>query len=197
MKRTIGGLALVLALLVTGACGDDGDDGDNAQDTTTTTVAAATSTTALPGDDTLPPVVAKMRADIIKAATAADYDALAELIDRNGKGVRYSFGDGNDPIEAWRTAEQSGENPKPLAALRLLLALQPGKQDLGGGSVQYAWPRAHAVDEPTDEMLREVAATGLYDLPTLQRMVQGGSGYLGYRILITADGDWSAFVAGD
>jgi hypothetical protein len=140
-----------------------------------------------------------MRNDIAHAAATCDYAALAALIDRNGKSIRYTFGENTDPIAAWKAAEESpdGGEVKPLRAMALLLGLRAGKQDLGEGHVQYAWPVAHTVDSPTDEQLKEIADTGLYDMATLKSMVAGGSGYLGYRILITAEGDWTAFVAGD
>ena len=188
-------------------CGDDDDGGESSATTaaqnTTTTVGAKCSATgwspAVTADSSLPAPVAKMRADIARAAATCDYEVLATLVDRNGKGIRYTFGENTDPVAAWEAAENGpgGGEVKPLRAMALLLSLRAGKQDLGQGHVQYAWPVAHTVDAPTDAQLQEIADTGLYDMATLKSMVAGGSGYLGYRILITAEGDWTAFVAGD
>lgn len=206
MRRAICIVALT-AVVALGACGDDDDNGSDA---TATTADATTSTAAgptcsasdlsptVPGDGTLPEAVAKMRADIARAAVACDYDALAALADRDGEGVSYSFGADDDPIAAWKDAEADADvDPKPLRALRLLLGLRAGKQELDATHTQYAWPVAHTVERPTDAQLQEIADTGLYDMAMLREMISGGSGYLGYRILITADGDWSAFIAGD
>jgi hypothetical protein len=206
MKRAIG--VAMFAAVVAGACGGNRD---HRASSTTTSEASTVSTEAkascsasnlsptVPVDDTLPAVVATMRADMARAAVACDYDALRVLVDRNGTGVKFSFGAATDPIAAWRDAESSTDSGdvKPLRALRLLLGLHAGKMDLGQGHVQYAWPVAHTVERPTDAQLQEVADTGLYDMATLKRTTASGTGYLGYRVLITAEGDWSAFVAGD
>lgn len=168
----------------------------------TTTQASATCSAsdlgAEVGDEpNLPRAVAVMRADLADAAVRCDYDALAALADRNGAAVRFSWGDEKDPIAFWRAAEASGAKPPPLRALRLLLALPAARTDDGSGHVQYVWPAAFAVERPTDAQLQEIADTGLYDLATLQGWVEQGTNYLGYRVLITEAGDWTAFVAGD
>ena len=37
----------------------------------------------------------------------------------------------------------------------------------------------------------------MYTIEQLREWRATGTGYLGYRVLITADGDWTAFVRGD
>lgn len=149
----------------------------------------------LPADPSLPAVVDQMRRDIGAAAATCDYPTLRELIDANGDGVRYTFGAPGDPIAAWREAEQTA-SVAPMRALRLLLDLPAGRS-MGPDGVTYVWPAAFAVDHPTEDELREVAATGLYSMEQLQGWVDSGTNYLGYRIFITEDGDWTLFVDGD
>lgn len=169
--------------------------------TTTTEAAASCSASDLAPDvdvdPSLPPEVATMRADLARAAAGCDYEALAELADRGGRAVRFSWGDERDPAAFWQAAEASGDDPPPLRALRVLLDLPAAASDPGNGDVQYVWPAAFASEHPTDAQLREIADAGLYDLATLQGWVDAGTNYLGYRILITSSGDWTAFVAGD
>ena len=42
-----------------------------------------------------------------------------------------------------------------------------------------------------------IVDAGLYTQEQVDEMKAGGTGYLGYRTAITADGDWQFFVAGD
>lgn len=152
---------------------------------------------ALAPESGLPQPVEAMRDDLARAAVMCDFQTLGTLADRTGVGVRYSFGEPGDPVQFWRDAERDGGGVPPMLALRTLLGLPFGTQTLDDGSVQYIWPRAFASDQPTAAELREIADTGLYPLATLQDWVQSGTNYLGYRILIKADGDWTAFVSGD
>lgn len=196
---------LVVGTLGVAACGDD-DDSDAAatskSSSSSTTARAVTCSAAgvhdeLPDDPGLPAPVAAMRADLARAAESCDYSALAALADRDGRSVRYSFGEGNDPIAAWRAAEDAGDQPAPLLALRLLLALPHGEQHAPDTPAMYQWPAAFATEHPTSAQLQEIADTGLYDLATLEQWVASGTNYLGYRVLISETGDWQAFVAGD
>lgn len=151
-------------------------------------------------DPVLPPAVAAMRADLARAAATCDWSALALLVDRDGPAVRASFGDDRDPIGYWQRLEAATDEtgPKPMRALRTLLGLpgtlQPGD---GNGPDTYVWPPAFASEEPTEAELQQVADTGLYTMDQLHEWRDFGMNYLGYRILITANGDWTAFVAGD
>ncbi len=153
----------------------------------------STGVNALPG---LPAAVAMMRADLARAAATCDWHALTLLVDRNGPGVSYSFGAPGDPIAFWRGLESSGQPSGPLRALRLLLGLSFGTQELTSG-VQYVWPAAHAANPPSPAQLQEIADTGLYRLAVLQEWVRTGNNYLGYRLAITGTGDWTFLIAGD
>jgi putative hemolysin len=140
---------------------------------------------------------AAMRADLARAAATCDYTALAALADRGGPAVRFSFGPETDPIAFWKEAEAGGHGVPPMLALRTLLGLPYATTTVPSGAVQYVWPAAFAAEHPTTAQLDEIANTGLYSMATLQDWVRGGNNYLGYRIIITAEGDWTAFVEGD
>jgi hypothetical protein len=201
---------------VVGACGSSPAESPPITTTTTTTTRATASTTSSTSTTTAPPAcsaaglspdvapqaglpaaVVAMRADLARAAARCDYDELARLADRGGAGVRFSFGGSTDPVAFWKKAEAEGGEPRPLRALRVLLDLPFGTVEPGASVTLYAWPRLHTVTQPSDALLNEVAATGLYSIEILRSFVAAGSGYLGYRVIIGADGDWQAFVAGD
>jgi len=214
-RSTLGAFAMLGAI----SCGDAGD-GSTAATTTAATTTSAPATTTVPtttvspttttapcsatglspivdAQSGLPVVVATMRADLARAAATCDWTALAALADRNGAGVRFSFGGPGDPIAYWRRIEMSGERPAPMRALRALLGLPFATQDLSPTSVQYLWPAAHVANPPSAAQLQGIADTGLYPLATLQEWVRTGNNYLGYRLAVTASGDWTFFLAGD
>jgi hypothetical protein len=138
-----------------------------------------------------------MRADLARAAATCDWTALAALVDRNGAGVKFSFGNPGDAIAYWRRLETSGEQPGPMRALRTLLGLPFASQDLSPTTLQYVWPAAQVATPPSAAQLQAIADAGLYPLATLQEWVRSGNNYLGYRLAITASGDWTFLLAGD
>ncbi|QSQ27994.1 hypothetical protein JY651_05560 [Pyxidicoccus parkwayensis] len=127
-----------------------------------------------------------MRRRIIAAAVACDYAALAKLADENGKGLRYSFGDGEGPAAYWRRVEQQGE--PVLARMVQVLNLPYAKQ-----GEAYYWPAVHVTNADKDWQ----AVVGVYPEKQIQAMKQGGTGYLGLRVGISAKGDWQLAAAGD
>ncbi|WP_253910478.1 hypothetical protein, partial [Pyxidicoccus fallax] len=134
----------------------------------------------------LPPPVEGMRRRIITAAVKCDLAALSTLANENGKGLRFSFGDGKDPAAFWKQAEDAGE--PVLARLVQVLNLPAAKQ----GEL-YFWPAVHVTNAEKDW----AALTGIYPEAQLQAMREGGTGYLGLRVGITAKGDWQLAVSGD
>ena len=139
----------------------------------------------------LPGPVAEMRRSIVAAATACDFERLAELA-RAGS-FSHSFGDDGDPAAFWRRAEADGE---PLAALVHFLN-RPFATRPAGDVTQYLWPRAYgyeswtAVPAEARDELRPV-----YGTEDFKRFERFGS-YNGYRVGITAGGDWVFFIGGD
>lgn len=140
----------------------------------------------------LPPAVAEMRRSIVAAATACDYERLAELAQPGG--FTYSFGGDGDPAGFWRREETASD---PLAVLVRLLERPFGSRPAGEGTTQFVWPRAYAYerwdDVPADAR-RELE--GLYGPQDFERFARAGS-YTGHRVGITGDGNWLFFVAGD
>jgi hypothetical protein len=63
-------------------------------------------------------------------------------------------------------------------------------------SGSYAWPTAYD-ESPSAEAWQALVDSGLYSQEQVEEMQTQGTGYLGYRTAITADGDWQFFVAGD
>ena len=163
--------------------------------TTATAPCSGDPDAALASDPSLPAVVEAMRRDLAAAASTCDYAALQELVDRNGDGVRSTFGEQGDAVAAWRDEEETGE-VEPMRALQLLLGL-PAARTEGPDGATFVWPAAFATEHPSDDALREVADTGLYSMDQLQAWVDSGTNYLGYRVFITDDGDWTLFVDGD
>lgn len=142
----------------------------------------------------LPDEVRQVRRDIFTAAVACDYDALARLAQTGDRPFTYSFGGGGDPAGHWRRLETEGN--EPLRYLAEVLQRPYGRRTVEG-VVTYEWPSAFTFDDWADvpEADRE-ALRPLYGDEDFSFYEQFG-GYIGYRVGITADGEWLFFVAGD
>ena len=137
--------------------------------------------------------MADVRKRAFDAAVACDYDTLEEIALEKGAGFTFSYGGGGDASEYWRGVEEdSSELPKPMRALATILTLPFTRNESGS----YAWPTAYN-ENPTEEDWQALVDAGLYDAAVIDQMKTQGTGYLGYRTAITADGDWQFFVAGD
>ncbi len=121
-----------------------------------------------------------------EAAMACDYAGLADLASDDG--FTSSYGAGTDAAAFWAEAEAAGDDP--MAKLVQLSGL-PSAVDAQGNTV---WPAAHVRPED-DDAWREL--DGIYTSDTLDEWREAGSGYLGYRLAITPEGEWIYFVAGD
>ncbi|MGH3071102.1 MAG: hypothetical protein ACRDNB_02385 [Gaiellaceae bacterium] len=205
MRRS---LLVLVALALLGGCGsDDADEAAAPQPVTVTqtvteTQAATTepevacSTAAvrltLP-DQELPPAVADLRKRVFDAAVACDYDTLEQIALEKGAGFTFSYGGGTDASAFWRDVEESAtESPLPMLTLATILTMPFTRNESGS----YAWPTAYS-ENPTEESWQALVDAGLYSQETVDAMKEQGTGYLGYRTAITADGDWQFFVAGD
>ena len=152
---------------------------------------------AVPG---LPHAVATMRLWIIAAARRCDYATLVRLGNERGRGFTFSYGATQTAPQFWRAGERSSVRPRPMEALVKLLSLPHAAVALNGRATTpqrarlYVWPSAHR-ERPTERDWR--ALRTLYTAAQIERMKRGGTGYLGYRVGITPQGDWQYFVAGD
>lgn len=142
----------------------------------------------------LPPAVQETRREVYRAAVTCDVERLAELVPEEG--FTYSFGGGDDPAGFWRRAELRGEARPPMRYLAGLLLRPYRAREVRGGTL-YSWPAAFAYATWSDVPQRErEALKPLYDEEDFAAFQQFG-GYVGYRVVIAADGTWRAFVAGD
>jgi hypothetical protein len=141
----------------------------------------------------LPRQVADVRRRVFEAALACDYETLERIAEEKGEGFTFSYGVSEDASEFWREAEATGaERPLPLHALATILTMPFTRNESGS----YAWPTAYN-ESPDDEAWQALVDAGLYSEDEVEQMRTQGTGYLGYRTAITADGDWQFFVAGD
>ena len=205
-------LALVLALAIAGCGSDDGDEAAAPVTVTETVTTTATVTepaeTAEPEvecstsqfrltlpEQELPAAVADVRERVFAAAAACDYETLEEIALERGEGFTFSYGGTESAAAFWREREEAGAaepEPKPMRALTAILSLPYTRNESGS----YAWPTAYQ-ESPSDADWQAIVDAGLYTQEQVDQMKAGGTGYLGYRTAITADGDWQFFVAGD
>ena len=202
----------LLLMLVLGGCGSESTSNDVAAPPVTVTVTETATETAPPPtepepepgrgcststirttlpEQELPQPVAEVRRAVWGAAIACDYEELERLALERGEGFTFSYGGGTSAAEHWRTLEESG-NETPMRDLAAILSLPYTRNESGS----YAWPTAYS-EAPTDEAWQALVDAGLHTQAEVDAMRAGGSGYLGYRTAITADGDWQFFVAGD
>jgi hypothetical protein len=208
MRGLVGLLALVLVLALAACGGDSESTAETAPETVTVTetetveaeepaepeVECSTSGLRLTlPDQELPQPVADVRERVFGAAVACDYDTLEQIALEQGEGFTFSYGAGPDDSAAahWRELEESGAE-EPMRVLATILTLPYTRNESGS----YAWPTAYS-EAPTDEAWQALVDAGLYTQEEIDLMRSGGTGYLGYRTAITADGDWQFFVAGD
>jgi len=142
-------------------------------------------------EQTLPAAVADVRQRVFGAAVACDYDTLEELALEEGEGFTFSYGSGTSAAEHWRTLEESGAE-EPMRILAAILALPFTRNETGS----YAWPTAYQ-ESPSEADWQALVDAGISTQEQVDLMKTQGTGYLGYRTAITADGDWQFFVAGD
>lgn len=154
---------------------------------------SAAGLSAIPVTQDLPPEVAAVRDAVVRAAVSCDYEGLAAL---TAPLFTYSFGASDDPAGHWRDQESRGGDHLPLEMLVEILGL-PVIRYGNDGTDYYTWPSAtpypswDEVPQPDKEALLAV-----YDQSELDSFEQYGS-YIGYRAVITGEGDWIVFVAGD
>src|ERR671918_1201980 len=184
---------LLTAVTVMAACGGEtiGAPGGHpsptgaAEDGGEASCSAAGLSADLPEQPGLPAPVAETRRAIVEAAAVCDYEVLEGLALSNGR-FTYSFGEGDGPAAFWRDAEGRGE--EPLGLLVRLLGLPHVK-----GGRFYTWPSA-AGARATDEDWESLEA--VFTEEEIDSWRRFGA-YIGYRVGITASGDWAFYVAGD
>ncbi|HUF01713.1 MAG TPA: hypothetical protein VMN35_04750 [Gaiellaceae bacterium] len=181
-------LALVgIALVALGAAGGwyAARETEDVQTVTTTLTETTTETVV---ESALPEAVEEMRSALLAAAQADDWEALRPLVSPT---FSYSFGGPIEggPIAYWQELERTTDE-RPLETLATLLQM-PAALSRG----IYVWPWAYTVESTAD--LSEYERVLLAPLGSPNEVFAGGTGYVGWRVGIEADGTWTFFVAGD
>lgn len=140
----------------------------------------------------LPEPVAEKR-DAILAATGGGLEEFAALADPAEFTSNYG---GEDTLAYWQYLEGQGEDIRKTAKALLKLDCTVASS---GGKVLYTWPAA--VDLPFAELTeKEREAIGALHGGTIDSVYIEGTEfgyYAGWQLIITADGNWFALVAGD
>jgi hypothetical protein len=139
----------------------------------------------------LPQPVGQTLVEIVEAALACDFDTLETV---GGDNFTASFG-GDDPSELWTYEEEQGY--EPMYWLMSILDLPHGTVETENGTL-YVWPAAsaHEGDWETTPAADVAVLEPLYSEDQMQGFADFGA-YIGYRVGIWEDGDWSFFVVGD
>ncbi len=144
----------------------------------------------------LPVPVARLRSQIIEAATTGDIEKLRPIIDSSDEPPALSFDEIDDPIAFLKTSSGDEGGREILAVLIEVLEAGYVHVDIGTKDEMYVWPyfARYPVDklDPKQlvELFRLVYAGDYEDMKTY------GS-YLYYRVGISPDGTWRYFIAGD
>ena len=146
------------------------------------------------GDSDLPEPVARLRAQIMEAASTGDPEKLRAIIDAQDPPTTFSANEIDDPITFLK--ESSGDEGGREILAVLIEVLQAGHVhvDVGTPNEMYLWPyfAAYPVDALTPpqlvELFKLVYAGDYEDMKTYQS-------YLYYRVGISPDGTWRYFIA--
>jgi hypothetical protein len=170
-------------------------DTDNNEPETQTAPEAVTCSATDSGlaleEQELPKPVADLRERLFAAAGQCDYEQLSEIA-QESEGFTYTFGGTEGaPAKFWREQEE-GATGEPMYALQMVLSLPVARTESGG----YVWPSAHSPNA-TDADWQALVDENFYFSSDIEMMREGGTGYVGWRTAITADGEWQYFAEGD
>jgi hypothetical protein len=144
----------------------------------------------------LPEAVRGKAAAIHAAAAKRDLAALKALTDPNE--FSYSYGEeGGDPVAYWRALETDGTD---ISAVIVALLDMPCALMTYEDMEEFVWPAAAGIDYQnlSDEEKQQLSA--LYPGKDENFYYLEGPEvgyYVGWRLYIGADGQWTALVAGD
>lgn len=143
----------------------------------------------------LPPPVAEMREAMLAAAETGDIEELRTVLDWNELKPEVADSPVADIIAHWRSLSADGTGADVLAALRAILSAAPAVVR-GGRDVEndrlFVWPGV------AEQAIGNLDAAGLAELVRIApehevaRMKAAGR-YLGWRLVIGADGVWHSF----
>jgi hypothetical protein len=143
----------------------------------------------------LPAKVRQKRAALLAIAGSGELASLGPLLDSDGTVV--SFGDPEDKIAYLRDNSRDPDGVQILALLAELLEAPYAAMKGGDGDAIYTWPYLAAFTDLTH--LTPAQRVDAYKLVTpdeLDEMVKLDAWY-DWRVVINANGQLAAFVAGD
>lgn len=154
---------------------------------------AAGTTGAVNGTDTLPEEAAATAAFLLDAAVRCDEPLLVTAATESD--TQILFGNA-DPSTFFGLPEDDQQVYGVIATL--LTEVSYAAQADDSTPATFVWPRVATGDwAESDEAWQEVVDAGLLTQAEADEQRAAGSGYLGWRIGITGDGDWQFLTAGD
>jgi hypothetical protein len=140
----------------------------------------------------LPGPVETTRRALFEAAMSCDFGAIVAVSDAADLPVQTSHG-GSGPEYIWQR-ESEGVSLMRTLVEHLNLSFAASEQS-------YVWPSAmEYLTSPYGDGLSEEdyeALLELYPVEALEESFEFFDGFVGYRIVIAADGQWLFFIAGD
>ncbi|MBT8163933.1 MAG: hypothetical protein HKM97_06440 [Acidimicrobiia bacterium] len=144
----------------------------------------------------LPEPVAATRRALFDAAMSCDFGGIAAVSDAADLPVQTSHG-GSGPEYIWQREREGIPLMRTLVEhLNLSYSSSPNER-----GETYVWPSAMSnLTSPYGDGLPAVeyeALLELYSVEDLEEMFEFFGGFVGYRIVIAADGEWLFSIAGD
>ena len=142
----------------------------------------------------LPLSVRTSHSALLAAAKAKDLKAIAAML--TTEGAKFDFGSSADPAAYWQTLKADGVDV--AADLERILMMRPNTV-VEGDKQFYAWPYLYGMKpaDITGAALDDLKALGPKGWDPATDASFKDTGYIGWRVLIGADGKIEAFVRGD
>lgn len=142
----------------------------------------------------LPPPVAETRQQLLSVSQSGALSGLRPIFAESDY-FQFSYSVEPDPVAYWQRIRDRHEGRPVLRALAQVLAL-PAAQTPDGG---FIWPYLAVLPAQPFEALSPAEAADVSLLMTREAWNARAAeiGYAGYRLTIDADGNWTAFIAGD
>lgn len=148
------------------------------------------------GEAALPEPVRRTRSEIVAAARSGDPEALRPLIERTDPPPMFASMPDTDPVDVLR-AQSGDEAGREILAI-MLDVLDAGwvRLDEGTERERFVWPYFVAYDPESLDSRQQVELLRILTAGDFDEMRAAGA-YVFYRLEITPDGRWQAFVAGE
>ncbi len=144
----------------------------------------------------LPDAVEAKRQELIAAARSGDIEALRPVFAAQSRPPNVSFGNPDDPVTYLAGASSDGDGTDILGILVDILEMPYAYYPDNEGGGNYIWPYLAELDPTALTPEQKVDAYRLIDAPTMEQLQQFG-GWIYWRAVINAEGELTAFVAGD